>query len=83
MDDLHDSFEKGIIEPVHMRSQDLPADALTKSLSGPILAAHRAKMNLHRIDGVRCDDTKGSVGKIKPSPEKQYDSPHARIQLDV
>ena len=60
MDDLHDSFEKGIIEPVHMRSQDLPADALTKSLSGPILAAHRAKMNLHRVDDVRCDDTKGN-----------------------
>jgi hypothetical protein len=44
VDALHDAFQSKLIEPIYMKSCALPADALTKSLSGPMLQKHKVSV---------------------------------------
>ena len=55
IDALHEAYKDGIIDPVYMSSNILPADALTKSLSGPKLREHTEFLNseLKREGGVK------------------------------
>ena len=46
-DARHDAFLDKLVEPKHMASKDLPADALTKSLSGPQLLRHKRQLNVY------------------------------------
>ena len=46
VDALHDAMQDDIIQVHHVRSQHLPADALTKSLSGPKLLKHKMALNV-------------------------------------
>ena len=48
IDALHDSFEKGLIAPEYLNTSLLPADALTKALSGPLLKKHKEALQILR-----------------------------------
>ena len=69
IDDLHDCHEKELIAVHHVRTHELPADALTKSLSWPILLKHMKTLNIVDIFK-RADEPiiglSGGVGKTPP-----------------
>jgi hypothetical protein len=49
IDALHDAINDEIIKPIYQQSEELSADALTKSVSGPKLLKHRRSVNVMSV----------------------------------
>ena len=79
MDAMHDYYTNKEIKFTYMPTDALPADALTKSLSGPTLLKHKRFMNLipigHGLKGrvdVNCSHSKSNISY--PETENETDA---------